>query len=99
VIECVGCKTRVEEKTKFCPECGKQIPKIEIAPENKTKGILFATLEQISDILQISKPTTYKLIENDNLPWFPIGRDKRFIVPEVLRWAINRQVQSGRKQA
>ena len=93
-MECKSCKTKVQNSTKFCPECGKPIPKeepkpVEIKPTPPTPAIM--TIQQLAEFLNVSKPTVYYLIKENGLPWFPIGQHKRFITEEVIQWAKTKQ--------
>ena len=92
MTECKSCKTKVSDATKFCPECGKPIPKPEPKLEQNVKPMpTIMTVQQVAEFLKVSKPTVYLLIREHNLPWFPIGQCKRFITDEIIQWAKTRQ--------
>lgn len=49
------------------------------------------TREELSDILQLSKSTVSKLM-NEGLPYLKIGRSVRYQVDKVLAWLQRRSV-------
>ena len=90
-MNCKHCKTIISEKAKFCPECGKPVPKPEPKPEPQTEQAPpIMSVKQIASFLGISNPTVYRLIR-EGMPWFPVGGHKRFIRDEVVQWAKSRQ--------
>jgi len=46
----------------------------------------FLTVEEVEKLLQVTGRTLYRLIKNDNLPGFRVGRQWRFRKPEVEAW-------------
>lgn len=47
---------------------------------------LILTAKEVSEILNISKPTAYELMRNKDFPLLRIGRCKRVIREEFLEW-------------
>jgi excisionase family DNA binding protein len=71
---------------KFCPECGQAAPKPE-AVQEKEDEIL--TVLDVMKLLKISRNKLYEMVRNNEIPWFPIGSDKRFIRADILAFARN----------
>lgn len=47
---------------------------------------LILTAKEISEILQISKPTAYQLMEVSNFPVIKVGRCKRVLRDRFFEW-------------
>jgi excisionase family DNA binding protein len=57
----------------------------------------FLTVEEVEKLLQVTGRTLYRLIKNDNLPGFRVGRQWRFRKPEVDAWLrVHARRVSGR---
>ena len=98
VIHCPECKTELSEQAKFCPECGKPVPKPE--PKEELKEETYSPVLKVdgaAKLLKISRCYVYTLINEEGLPWFPIGKDKRFLASELLEWAKSRQIVNQQK--
>ena len=52
---------------------------------------LVLTAREISEILQISKPSAYELMELADFPLLRIGRCKRVLRQQFILWCINHQ--------
>ncbi len=101
-LNCPACHTELNMNSKFCPECGKPVPKPEPEPQiSKAEEPKYyppiMTIDQTADFLHISRCNVYTLINKEGLPWFPLGRDKRFLADEVLQWAKGRQIIASQK--
>ena len=95
VKSCKECNAKLSAANKFCPECGKPVPK-EIPKVQEIKQFPpILTLGQAVEFLNISRCHIYTLIKNEGLPWFPMGTRKRFITDELLLWAKNRSRCGG----
>lgn len=44
------------------------------------------TLEELAQYLKISKPTLYKMVENDRIPALKIANQWRFKKEDIDRW-------------
>jgi len=86
------CGAKIPAKAKFCPECGCSAPipdiKVEIQPIKQVAHIL--TVQEASEFLKISSSKLYELINENDIPWFPVGSHKRFLTQELLDWARSR---------
>ena len=51
---------------------------------------IILTASDISEILKVSKPTAYKLMDKDDFPLIKIGRCKRVLRDEFFLWLSNR---------
>ncbi|QFG00365.1 DNA-binding protein [Psychrobacillus glaciei] len=51
---------------------------------------IILTANDISEILRVSKPTAYELMEKDDFPLIKIGRCKRVLRDEFIFWLSNR---------
>ncbi|RKL64968.1 DNA-binding protein [Salipaludibacillus neizhouensis] len=47
---------------------------------------LVLTAKEVSEILQISKPTAYELMNQKNFPLIKLGRCKRVLTSEFFTW-------------
>ncbi|WP_423801811.1 helix-turn-helix domain-containing protein [Neobacillus sp. SAB-20_R2A] len=52
---------------------------------------LVLTASDISEILRVSKPTAYELMEQESFPLIKIGRSKRVLKDEFIEWMTTRQ--------
>lgn len=98
-MKCAFCHALIPEKSKFCPECGQK--HIVVQEEQKVKEIPpILMVEEAAELLRVSKSMFYELLAlpNDPVPWFPIGKHKRFITEELLAWAKRNQVRYQLKQ-
>lgn len=59
----------------------------------KVKGIetypIILTANEISEILRISKPTAYSLMDLQGFPLIRIGRTKRVLRDHFFEWIVN----------
>jgi excisionase family DNA binding protein len=55
---------------------------------------LILTAGHISEILSVSKPTAYELMEQSSFPLIRIGRSKRVLKNEFFNWLANQQTNS-----
>jgi len=51
---------------------------------------IILTASDISEILKVSKPTAYELMDKDDFPLIKIGRCKRVLRDEFFLWLSNR---------
>ena len=49
------------------------------------------TVEDICEILSISKPTAYELMDSEGFPLFRIGRSKRVLKNKFVKWLDEKQ--------
>jgi len=56
---------------------------------NKESYPLVLTAVDISEILQISKPTAYELMDKPDFPLIKIGRCKRVLREDFFLWLSN----------
>ena len=56
---------------------------------NKESYPLVLTAVDISEILQISKPTAYELMDKSDFPLIKIGRCKRVLREDFFLWLSN----------
>lgn len=49
------------------------------------------TASDISEILRVSKPTAYELMEQESFPLIKIGRSKRVLKDKFIEWITTRQ--------
>jgi len=47
------------------------------------------TVKEISQLLKVSKPTAYMLMDNEDFPLIRIGRCKRVLRDEFFLWLSN----------
>lgn len=50
------------------------------------------TAEHIAEILMVSKPTAYELMEQTSFPLIRIGRSKRVLKDKFFNWLSQQQV-------
>lgn len=99
IKSCKGCNAKLSEAHKFCPECGKpvpkEVPKVQIVQEVKQFPPIL-TIDLAAEFLKVSKCHIYTLIDYEGLPWFPLGpgNRKRFLTDELLSWAKNRSKEA-----
>jgi excisionase family DNA binding protein len=49
------------------------------------------TVQECADLLHLSKPTIYRLVKEEGLPWVrPTGADMRFRPEQVEAWLESR---------
>ncbi len=54
------------------------------------------TIQQVTEMLQVSRPTVYVLMEREGLPYLKIGKSLRFSPLSVHAWLAEReQVRKG----
>ena len=82
------CGFALPDNAKFCPECGQAAPVPEPIPAETVDEIL--TVNDMLKWLKISRSKLYDMIRRDEIPYFPIGSDKRFIKDDVLAFARGR---------
>lgn len=92
-MNCQHCKTVLSANAKFCPQCGKPVPKPEPEPREEQAPPIMS-IKQVAEFLGISSPTVYRLIR-EGMPWFAVASHKRFIRDEIIHWAKARQRQKG----
>lgn len=91
-MQCSFCPASIPDGAKFCPECGKQQPVI--VPKEEAKAIPpILKIDEAAELLRISRSYLYRLLArpDDPVPWFPLGKSKRFITEELLAWARRNQ--------
>lgn len=76
------CGYVLPDNAKFCPECGQAAPKPEPSMPEKEDEIL--TVNDMLKWLKVSRSKLYSMIRKGEIPYFPIGSDKRFIREDVL---------------
>ena len=91
-MQCAYCKNKIKNNVKFCPECGQKVIVVQEIQELQEVPLVMKVGEVIG-LLRTSRTMFYKLLalENDPIPFFPLGSDKRFITSEVLEWAKRNQ--------
>ncbi|MFB5194264.1 helix-turn-helix domain-containing protein [Neobacillus sp. KR4-4] len=47
------------------------------------------TAADLAEILRISKPTAYELMESNHFPLIKFGRSKRVLKADFLKWLLN----------
>lgn len=52
---------------------------------------MILTAEHIAEILMISKPTAYELMEQTSFPLIRIGRSKRVLKDKFIDWLLQQQ--------
>lgn len=52
------------------------------------------TAVHLSEILMVSKPTAYELMEQKSFPLIKLGRSKRVLRDEFFNWLTQQQVSS-----
>lgn len=82
---CTKCKSDLSQDAKFCSSCGLAVPKPVIQEKQSIPDIM--TLNEVADFLRTSRWTIYQLLRTSNLPFFQVGRRKRFLRSEVVKWA------------
>ena len=65
-----------------------------MALKNKEDYPLILTAGDISEILAVSKPTAYELMEQSSFPLIRIGRNKRVLKHEFFNWLLQQQTNS-----
>ena len=61
-------------------------------PKNVEDYPMILTAEHIAEILMISKPTAYELMEQASFPLIRIGRSKRVLKDKFFEWLSQQQV-------
>jgi len=94
-LKCEKCGIHLTEGINFCSECGTPVPK----PQPKVQDIQgkrefppILTVDLAAEFLCVTRCHIYTLIKTDGLPWFQMGKSKRFITDELINWAKSRQV-------
>ena len=54
-------------------------------------------IDQVSELLQISKSLVYKWVHYDYIPHYKVGRLVRFNESEINKW-LKRRLKKGRNQ-
>lgn len=54
--------------------------------------IKMLTIDEVADILKISKPTVYNIIHSDGFPKFKVGRSWRVDEQLLLKWIQEKSV-------
>lgn len=95
------CGTEFMPGSQYCHKCGRKIPDLLKLKKGQLITIkpmpAVLNVDQCAELLVTTRPTVYKLIREEGLPWFPLGEHKRFLTAQVLEWAEKRAVVS--KQA
>lgn len=90
-MKCTNCKGNLGKDSKFCPECGTAVPKLVPKLEYKVKEFPpILDIKLAAEFLIISRAQLYILINTEDLPWFPMGTHKRFLVEELIAWSKRR---------
>ncbi|MCK2018972.1 helix-turn-helix domain-containing protein [Peribacillus frigoritolerans] len=55
---------------------------------------MILTAVHLSEILMVSKPTAYELMEQVSFPLIKLGRSKRVLRDEFFNWLTQQQVSS-----
>ncbi|MFJ5751615.1 helix-turn-helix domain-containing protein [Peribacillus frigoritolerans] len=55
---------------------------------------MILTAVHLSEILIVSKPTAYELMEQKSFPLIKLGRSKRVLRDEFFNWLTQQQVSS-----
>jgi excisionase family DNA binding protein len=51
-------------------------------------NIEIVTVNEVSELLKVSKWMVYELVKQNEIPHFKVGRSVRFIKGEVVRWML-----------
>ena len=52
------------------------------------------TVKEICDLLRLHPSTVYKLIRQDKIPRFRVGKEWRFRTDVIMRWMAEKSVQT-----
>lgn len=63
-------------------------------PKNIENYPMILTAVDLSEILIVSKPTAYELMEQKSFPLIKLGRSKRVLRDELFNWLTQQQVSS-----
>ncbi|MBR8644210.1 helix-turn-helix domain-containing protein [[Brevibacterium] frigoritolerans] len=63
-------------------------------PKNIEDYPMILTAVHLSEILCVSKPTAYELMEQKSFPLIKIGRSKRVLKNEFFQWLSQQQVNA-----
>ncbi|MED3789995.1 helix-turn-helix domain-containing protein [Peribacillus frigoritolerans] len=63
-------------------------------PKNNEDYPMILTAVHLSEILMVSKPTAYELMEQKSFPLIKLGRSKRVLRDEFFNWLTQQQVSS-----
>ncbi|MET1178490.1 helix-turn-helix domain-containing protein [Peribacillus simplex] len=63
-------------------------------PKNIEDYPMILTAVHLSEILMVSKPTAYELMEQKSFPLIKLGRSKRVLRDEFFNWLTQQQVYS-----
>lgn len=55
---------------------------------------MILTAVHLSEILMVSKPTAYELMEQKSFPLIKLGRSKRVLRDEFFNWLTQQQMNS-----
>ena len=97
MVICKRCSTEAPEGSKFCPACGKRLPKLKPEPEPVDQYIIkqvepVLTVKGVCDFLQISECKLYALLRGKMIPYFTVGEHKRFLTCDLIEWARDQQI-------
>ncbi|MFS0782078.1 helix-turn-helix domain-containing protein [Bacillus sp. 1P06AnD] len=56
---------------------------------------MMLTAAEISEILMVSKPTAYEIMEHKSFPLIKIGRSKRVLKSKFFEWLSQQQVNAS----
>lgn len=97
-MKCSFCKVDINEDAKFCPSCGEKVIRHQKVQEFKSVPMIMKMDEAI-EFLRVSRSMFYRLlVEDDPLPFFYVGRDKRFITSELVEWCKRNQTTERREE-
>ncbi|WP_051276303.1 helix-turn-helix domain-containing protein [Desulfovirgula thermocuniculi] len=92
-MQCPKCQAEAPEGARFCPMCGKRLPKPKpeypkIAEELEIRQVdPVLTAKEVAKLLRVSEWMIYELVRQNKIPYFTIGTRKRFRAKDILEWA------------
>jgi excisionase family DNA binding protein len=94
---CKHCNIPAPEGSRFCPACGKRIPKPKMQPAiddqlviKQTDAVL--TVKGVCGFFHISEWKIYDLMKQHKIPFFMVGEHKRFLTSDLIEWARDQEM-------
>lgn len=97
------CGTDFQIGAEYCYKCGRKLPemlkikKVQQVVIKQVPAVL--TIEQLAELLMVSRTTVYDLIRKEGLPCFSVGTRKRFNTQAVLEWITQKQLTEKTEKA
>jgi excisionase family DNA binding protein len=94
---CKRCNAEAPEGSRFCPACGKRIPKPKVRPTIDDQIIIkqtdpILTVKGVCDFFHISECKLYDLMRQKKIPFFFVGEHKRFLTNDLIEWARDQEM-------